>query len=78
VEHVCIPLEYDADGDPGWSSEQTATFSCATDHTCVGLATVLAAPNDDRKSSNYGDQAASLLEYRSTDGGVSWTSKLGT
>jgi len=69
-----FPWSTTPNGDPGWSSEQTATFSCATDHTCVGLATVLAAPNDDRKSSNYGDQAASLLEYRSTDGGVSWTS----
>jgi photosystem II stability/assembly factor-like uncharacterized protein len=70
--HV-FPWSTTPSGSPGWSNEQVATFSCETDQTCVGLATVLAAPNTDRKSSSYGDQAAYLLEYRSTDGGVSWT-----
>lgn len=55
-------------GAPGWSNEQNATFSCPTQDTCLGIATVLG------QGDGSGHQPSSLLELRSTDGGVTWSS----
>jgi len=55
-------------GATGWSNEQNATFSCPTQGTCLGLATVLG------QGDSSGHQPSSLLELRSTDGGVTWSS----
>jgi photosystem II stability/assembly factor-like uncharacterized protein len=57
-------------GGPGWSNVQNATFSCPTQNTCLGLATVLGRPDP----SGSGNQPSSLLEFRSSDGGVTWSS----
>lgn len=53
-------------GGRAWSNAEPATFSCPNASTCVGLAGVLSAPAT-------GHQATSLLEWRTENGGTTWT-----
>jgi hypothetical protein len=73
-----FPWSTTPSGAPGWSNEQRATFSCPTEQSCVGLATVLAAVDYSHtfqvNGSTYrGGQASSLLEFRTSDGGANWS-----
>lgn len=71
-----FPWSTTPSGGPGWSNEQRATFSCPTERTCVGLATVLGAPElapSTRSQGTYGDQQSSLLEFGTSDSGASWS-----
>jgi hypothetical protein len=75
--HV-FPWSTTPNGDPGWSNAQRAAFSCPTEQSCVGLATVLAAPNYSHtfqmNGNTYrGGQESSLLEFRTSDAGASWS-----
>lgn len=55
-------------GAPAWSNAAAATFSCPDATTCIGLAGVWSAP-----SGSTGNQASALLEWRTEDGGATWT-----
>jgi len=72
--HV-FPWSTTPSGAPGWSSQQHAAFSCPSALDCVGLARVFAAgpPPADHKSPTYGSQDVYILEFRTTDGGHSWS-----
>jgi hypothetical protein len=63
-------------GTQGWSNEEHATFSCPTLQQCIGLATVLAAPDlspSSRANGTYGNQETSTLQLSTRDGGKTWS-----
>jgi photosystem II stability/assembly factor-like uncharacterized protein len=63
-----LPWSNTPTGAAAWSSGQELTATCTSLTVCVGIATVLAEGN------SSGIQATSMLELRTTDGGVTWSS----
>lgn len=63
-----LPWSNTPKGEPAWSNAQPLTATCSTSNVCVGIATVLAAGN------SSGIQLTSMLEFRTTDSGVTWSS----
>jgi photosystem II stability/assembly factor-like uncharacterized protein len=64
-----IPWSTTPTGTPAWSNQQHATFSCSSQTTCLGLATVWGRPDG-----TPGGQPSYLLELSSSDGGSTWSS----
>lgn len=60
-----LPWSNAIDGSPGWSNAQVMSLSCATATNCVGLSTVFHSVVDN-------SQSASVLVWRSDDGGATW------
>jgi photosystem II stability/assembly factor-like uncharacterized protein len=74
TSHI-FPWSPTPSGSPGWSNEEHATFSCPTQDSCIGLATVSGAPDltpAARSAGTYGNQPSTLLEIRMTSGGSAW------
>jgi len=63
-----LPWSNTPTGAPAWSNEQELTATCSSSRVCVGIATVLAEGN------SSGIQSTSMLEFRTSNGGVTWTS----
>lgn len=63
-----LPWSNTPTGTPAWSNAQPLTATCSTSNVCVGIAMVLAAGN------SSGIQLTSMLEFRTTNGGVTWSS----
>jgi photosystem II stability/assembly factor-like uncharacterized protein len=63
-----LPWSNTPTGAPAWSNEQELTATCSTPNVCVGIATVLAEGN------SSGIQTTSMLEFRTTNGGATWSS----
>jgi hypothetical protein len=61
-----LPWVTTPSGSSAWSNAEAANFSCANEQTCIGLAGVLGALVD-------GTQPISTFEWRTTDGGATWT-----
>lgn len=57
-------------GTPAWSNAEHATFSCPNASTCIGLAGVWSRGSS---GSSTGVQPASILEWRTENGGATWT-----
>lgn len=71
--HV-FPWSSTPSGGQGWSNQEHGTFTCPSQSSCTGLATVFGAPSASAPGTpGYGDQAASLLRLHTTDGGTTWT-----
>jgi photosystem II stability/assembly factor-like uncharacterized protein len=71
-----FPWSTTPSGAPGWANEEVTSFSCSTPQICVGLADVLGAPESSsasRSEGTYGNQQSSLLEFRTNDGGSTWS-----
>jgi hypothetical protein len=64
-----FPWMANPDGSPGWSNEEPATFSCATQTSCIGVAQVLSGPDP----SGSGVQIPSLFTWSTTNGGTTWS-----
>jgi photosystem II stability/assembly factor-like uncharacterized protein len=63
-----LPWSNTPTGVPAWSNAQEVTATCSSPSICVGIATVLAEGN------SSGIQPTSMLEFRTSNGGVTWTS----
>jgi len=61
-----LPWSSAFDGSPGWSNAQVVTLACASSTDCIGLSTVFHSVVDNAQTSN-------VLVWRSTDGGVTWS-----
>jgi photosystem II stability/assembly factor-like uncharacterized protein len=63
-----LPWSTTPTGAAAWSNEQELTATCSSPSVCVGIATVLAEGN------SAGIQPTSMLEFRTTDSGATWSS----